>query len=75
MSLHPERDPLETRIVITRDRRGRATITLWSPTQRKHIETGMHAGPDPLEIEERVLAVKATLERKGLHVTFCERSS
>ncbi len=65
-------DPLESRIIIRRDRRGKAVLSLWSPHDRRHISTGITAGPRVEDIEQKVLQVKGALEEKGLRVTFSD---
>ena len=65
----------EARIVVTRQRDGRATIQLYAPSNGQVVETRMKAGPSPDDVATKVAQVKALLESKGLRVTFCERSS
>ena len=63
-------EPAEARI-CTRDRRdGFVEISVWSPSERREIRTGMRVFAN--DVDKNIRKIKETLERAGHRVTFSE---
>lgn len=66
-------DKLECRVVITYRRDGRVDLGMYCPVTHRYEALGTH-GPERAEMDRVVGDLKASIERAGHRLTFCERS-
>lgn len=64
---------LECRITIVHRMDKRIELGMFDPLTCRHEPLGIH-GPDQREIDRAVEGLKASIERAGHLLTFCERS-
>lgn len=64
---------LECRIVLTFRKDKRVNVGMYDPLNHRYEPLGTH-GPSTREVDKVVRDLKASIERAGHLLTFCERS-
>ncbi len=66
-------EQLECRIVVTTRPDRRTEVGMYCPRTMRYEPLGVH-GPSQVEVDCVVHDLKASIERAGHRLTFCERS-